>query len=160
MRINRWGNDGGRWPKYKLVIDDRVAGEIQRTMRDGNDRWYAGVGMVATSWATKEEAEAFLIEYNETERKREADQLRARLGGKPWGVGQIPPLRYTGQDRIQEPFAGLFWYAAWGSGTYFSSDGLYYPCQTSEAQLLAWRDGVEMKNIDSFDGYRATYLGD
>jgi len=60
-----------------------------------------------------------------------------------------------------EKVPGLYVYSGFGVGTYYSKDGKYYSAaNNSEVRERAKEEGVKFRWIDTFDGYRATYLGD
>ena len=57
-------------------------------------------------------------------------------------------------------FAGLYFYHGLGMGYLYRPNGDVVWCAPSDAAKQCAEDGVEYKYRDSFDGYRATYLGD
>jgi len=64
-----------------------------------------------------------------------------------------------------DAFSGLFMYSAFGRGTLYLENpetGLLekHHTGTSEAADMCREWGVEFKYRDSFDGYKATYVGD
>jgi hypothetical protein len=68
--------------------------------------------------------------------------------------------RYYASDKTYECKPGLFVYGGFGSGNYYSSDFNIYSCSPSEASEMAKLEQADWKNIDSFDYYRVTYVGD
>lgn len=75
-----------------------------------------------------------------------------------WKQGER--VKYYGQDRYCDVFAGLYWYSGLGSGTYFSKTGdRVENLSPQEANAIARDEGIEMTFIDSFGGYRHTFVG-
>jgi len=68
--------------------------------------------------------------------------------------------KYYGSTSTYECKPGLFVYSGFGTGAYYSSDFNVYSCSRSEAAEMSKLEKVDYKGIDSFDYYRATYVGD
>lgn len=67
-------------------------------------------------------------------------------------------FHYTGTSKRGRIFAGLFTYHGFGSGVYYSRDGYYYSCTTSEAQELAKEDTLEFVYEDTFSYYDGAHV--
>ncbi len=76
---------------------------------------------------------------------------------KTWKPGDT--ARYVIGETL-EVFAGLFFYSGLGMGNLYRPNGDVVWCPVSEARAQCEQDSVDVKIVDSFDGYRGTYLGD
>ena len=75
-------------------------------------------------------------------------------GLKTWKEGD--KLKYHrgvhGTDQYIDVFAGLYWYAGFGSGTFFRDDGTFMDdCSPQEAGAEAKKLGLTFRYVDSFD---------
>ena len=57
-------------------------------------------------------------------------------------------------------FPGLFFYSGLGMGHLYAPEGKIYWCSSEDAHKLCTLANVKYEFKDSFDGYRATALGD